>query len=52
MYGNEDLKRFYFQYKTEVLPRGVSIQALCIRNKVPYNILSKLLLSFKNSQGR
>ena len=41
MYSSEDLERFYFQYKTELLPRGVSIQDLCIWNKVPYNILSQ-----------
>ena len=41
MYSSEDLERFYFQYKTEGLPHGVSIQDFCIRNKVPYNIFSK-----------
>ena len=41
MYSSEDLERFYFQYKTEALPHGVSIQDFCMRNKVPYNIFSK-----------
>ena len=41
MYSSEDLKRFYFQYKTKGLPHGVSIQDFCIRDKVPYNIFSK-----------
>lgn len=41
MYCSEDLERFYFQYKTEGLPHGVSIQDFCIRNKVSYNIFSK-----------
>ena len=41
MYSSEDLERFYFQYKTEVLPHGESIQNFCVRNKVPYNIFSK-----------
>ena len=41
MYSSDDLERFYFQYKTEALPHGVSIQDFCIRNKVPYNIFSK-----------
>ena len=41
MYSSEDLERFYFQYKTEALPHGVSIQEFCVRNKVPYNIFSK-----------
>lgn len=41
MYSSEDLERFYFQYQTEALPHGVSIQDFCLRNKVPYNIFSK-----------
>ena len=38
MYSSEDLERFYFQYQTEALPHGESIQSFCVRNKVPYNI--------------
>ena len=41
MYSSEDLERFYFQYQTEALPHGESIQSFCVRNKVPYNIFSK-----------
>ena len=41
MYSSEDLERFYFQYKTEALPLGMSIEAFCLKNKVPYNIFSK-----------
>ena len=41
MYSSEDLERFYFQYKTEALPHGESIQSFCVKNKVPYNIFSK-----------
>ena len=41
MYSIEDLGRFYFQYQTEVLPRGESVQSFCAWNKVPYNIYSK-----------
>lgn len=41
MYSSEDLERFYFQYQTEALPHGVSIQDFCVRNKVPYNLFSK-----------
>ena len=41
MYSSEDLGRFYFQYQTEALPRGESVQSFCARNKVPYNIYSK-----------
>ena len=41
MYSSEDLERFYFQYQTEALPHGESIQSFCLKNKVPYNIFSK-----------
>ena len=41
MYSSEDLERFYFQYQTEALPHGESLQSFCLRNKVPYNIFSK-----------
>ena len=37
MYSSEDLERFYFQYQTEAMPTGVSIELFCSRNKVPYN---------------
>ena len=38
MYSSEDLERFYFQYQTEAMPNGISIEQFCSRNKVPYNI--------------
>ena len=41
MYSSEDLERFYFQYQTEALPHGESLQSFCVRNKVPYNIFQK-----------
>ena len=41
MYSNEDLERFYFQYKTEAVPSGESVPSFCKRNNVPYNIFSK-----------
>ncbi|WP_297677979.1 hypothetical protein [uncultured Bacteroides sp.] len=41
MYSSEDLERFYFQYPTEALPHGESLQLFCIKNKVPYNIFQK-----------
>ena len=42
MYSSEDLERFYFQYQTEAMPKGISIEQFCSRNKVPYNIFYKL----------
>ena len=41
MYSSEDLERFYFQYQTEALPHGESLQSFCLEHKVPYNIFQK-----------
>lgn len=41
MYSSEDLERFYFQYQTEAMPIGMSIEQFCLKNKVPYNLFSK-----------
>ena len=41
MYSSEDLESFYFQYQTEALPHGESLQSFCLKNKVPYNIFQK-----------
>ena len=41
MYSSEDLERFYFQYQTEAMPNGMSIEQFCLKNKVPYNIFYK-----------
>ena len=46
MYSSEDLERFYFQYQSEALPRGESLQSFCIKNRIPYNIFQKW---FKNN---
>ena len=41
MYSSEDLERFYFQYQTEALPHGESVQSFCLRKRVPYDISQK-----------
>ena len=41
MYSSEDLESFYFQYQTEALPHGESLQSFCMKPKVPYNIFQK-----------
>ena len=41
MYSSEDLERFYFQYQTEALSHGESLQSFCLKHKVPYNIFQK-----------
>lgn len=40
-YSSEDFERFYIRYKAEAMPRGVSIQAYCSKNNVPYNLFDK-----------
>ncbi len=41
MYGSEDLENFCFQYQTEALFKGISVEQFCSRNKVPCNIFYK-----------
>ena len=48
MYSREDLERFYFQYQSEALPHGESIQSFCVKNKVPYNIFQKWYKDTRN----
>ena len=48
MYSSEDLERFYFQYQTEAMPKGISIEQFCSRNKVPY----KFYKWYKESANR
>ena len=44
----KSIKRFYFQYQTEAMPKGVSIEQFCSRNKVPYNIFYKWYKDTRN----
>ena len=48
MYSSEDLERFYFQYQTEAMPKGISIEQFCSCNKVPYNIFYKWYKDIRN----
>ena len=34
MYSSEDLERFYFQYQTEALPHGESLQSFCVNQMI------------------
>lgn len=43
MYSSEDLEKFYFDYQTEWMPRGMSIQAYCSRNNVPYKVFADMI---------
>ena len=49
LYSSEDLERFYFQYQTEALPHGESLQSFCAKHNVPYNIFQKW---FKDTRKR
>ena len=48
MYSSEDLERFYFQYESEALPHGESLQSFCVKHKVPYNIFQKWYKDTRN----
>ncbi len=48
MYSSEDLERFYFQYQTEAMPKGISVEQFCLHNKVPYNIFYKWYRDTRN----
>lgn len=39
MYSNAELERLYFEYQTEWMPRGMSIQSFCSRNNIPHKVL-------------
>ena len=41
MYSSRDLESFYFQYQTESLSHGESLQSFCLKHKVPYTISHK-----------
>ena len=47
MYNSKDLKK-YFQYWTEAMPKGISIEQFCSRNKVLYNIFYKWYKDTRN----
>ncbi len=40
-YSNEDLENFYVRYKAEGLPKKISIQEYCLRNKVSWTLFNK-----------
>lgn len=41
MYSSEDFENFYVRYKAEALPKGISIQSWCMKNKVSWNLFNK-----------
>ena len=41
MYSAEELERFYVEYGSEWVPRGMTLQACCSRNNSPYRVLDE-----------
>ncbi len=41
MLSSEDLERFYFQYQTEAMPLGISIQTFCLRKDIVSSVCSR-----------
>ena len=40
-YSNQDLELFWLRYQAEGVPRNISLQEFCSRNKVPFNLVNK-----------
>lgn len=49
MYSSEELEKFYFDYQTEWMPRGMSIQAYWSRNNVLYKLLDRWIIDIYKS---
>lgn len=43
MYSSEDLERFYLEYQSECVPRGMTLQSYCSRNNVPFTVMDKFV---------
>ena len=43
MIDRASLERFYFEYQTEWVPLGMSIQAFCAKNNVPYRVMERYI---------
>ena len=41
MYSSNDFEHLFIRCKVEVILQGESIQNLCLKNKVPYNLFRK-----------
>lgn len=52
MYSNEDLERFYVEYESKWVPRGMTLQAYCSLNNSPYRVLDEYVKDIrKNMMG-
>ena len=50
MYSSEDLERFYVEYQSERLPRGMTMHAYCDRNNVPCMVIENLVFNIKKRE--
>lgn len=47
MYSSEDLGRFYVEYQSEWVPRGMTMRAFCDRNNVPYRVMDNFVRNIR-----
>lgn len=47
MYSSEDLERFYVEYQSEWVPRGMTMRAYCDRNNVPYRVMENFVRNIR-----
>ena len=47
MYSSEDLERFYVEYQSEWVPRGMTMRAFCDRNNVPYRVMDNFVRNIR-----
>ena len=47
MYSSEDLERFYVEYQSEWVPRGMTMRAYCDRNNVPYRVMENFVSNIR-----
>lgn len=43
MYSSEDLDRFYLDYQSEWVPRGITLQVDCSRKNAPFKVMDKFV---------
>lgn len=47
MYSSEDLERFYVEYQSEWVPRGMTMRAFCDRNHVSYRVMENFVRNIR-----
>jgi len=49
MYSSEDLERFYVEYQSEWVPRGMTMRVYSDRNNVPYRVMESKLPLYRKA---